>query len=560
MTQSEKRHSRILVIDDDQDVWKAYRLVLNPEGIDPDSSSAKISQLLGDSQAAEPETGFPLSFASQGQEGYQMVAEAKNKDPFAVAFVDIRMPPGWDGMETAVKIREIDPDIELVIVTAYSDRTMEEIVRAVGSPDKLLFLRKPFDPEEIRQMARALSSKWHLIRDREKQQQAQRLLEQQLMHAQKMETIGTLAGGIAHDFNNILSAIMGYTDLALMRTQENTPLQDDLHQVRKAADRAADLVRQILTFSRRQQTESHPLQVSLVVKEALKLLRASIPTTIDIRQEITTQATVLADPTQIHQLIMNLCTNAFHAMMDRGGILGVSLTEVFLSHAPVTANNIELSLGRYVKLMVSDTGNGMDAETMTKIFEPYFTTKEKGKGTGLGLAVVHGIVENHHGGIEVASEQGRGTTFTVYLPMANQEAVAPMAPVVTHRQRTGERVAVVDDESTIRELIGQFLVEAGYRVDIFVNGMDAWQSICRTPKAWDLLITDQTMPGMTGEQLAAMLLSIRPEMPIILCSGNSELLDTDQTRKMGISACLPKPIGRNGLLDLVAKTLIQHGR
>jgi len=561
MTQTQTPHSRILVIDDDQDVWKAYRLVLNPDELSPDSSSAKISQLLGDGETTERENGFSLSFACQGQEGYQLVAEAKEKDPIAVAFVDIRMPPGWDGMETAVKIRGIDPDIELVIVTAYSDRSMEEIVRAVGSPDKLLFLRKPFDPEELQQMARALSSKWHLSREREKQQHAQRLLEQQLMHAQKMETIGTLAGGIAHDFNNILSAIMGYTDLALMRTPENTPLQEDLRQVRKAADRAADLVRQILTFSRRQQTESHPLQVSLVVKEALKLLRASIPTTIDIRQEVTTQATVLADPTQIHQLIMNLCTNAFHAMGDRGGILGVSLTEVALSQSPITANKIALPPGRYVRLMVSDTGNGMDTETMAKIFEPYFTTKEKGKGTGLGLAVVHGIVENHHGGIEVTSEPRQGTTFTVYLPMANQEAAmaAPPAPVPSHRSQAGERVAVVDDESTIRELIGQFLLDAGYRVDIFVNGMDAWQTISRTPKAWDLLITDQTMPGMTGEQLAAMLLAVRPEMPIILCSGNNELLDNDQTRKMGISACLLKPIGRDGLLDLVGKTMTHRG-
>ncbi len=561
MTQTQTPHSRILVIDDDQDVWKAYRLVLNPDELSPDSSSAKISQLLGDGETTERENGFSLSFACQGQEGYQLVAEAKEKDPIAVAFVDIRMPPGWDGMETAVKIRGIDPDIELVIVTVYSDRSMEEIVRAVGSPDKLLFLRKPFDPEELQQMARALSSKWHLSREREKQQHAQRLLEQQLMHAQKMETIGTLAGGIAHDFNNILSAIMGYTDLALMRTPENTPLQEDLRQVRKAADRAADLVRQILTFSRRQQTESHPLQVSLVVKEALKLLRASIPTTIDIRQEVTTQATVLADPTQIHQLIMNLCTNAFHAMGDRGGILGVSLTEVALSQSPITANKIALPPGRYVRLMVSDTGNGMDTETMAKIFEPYFTTKEKGKGTGLGLAVVHGIVENHHGGIEVTSEPRQGTTFTVYLPMANQEAAmaAPPAPVPSHRSQAGERVAVVDDESTIRELIGQFLLDAGYRVDIFVNGMDAWQTISRTPKAWDLLITDQTMPGMTGEQLAAMLLAVRPEMPIILCSGNNELLDNDQTRKMGISACLLKPIGRDGLLDLVGKTMTHRG-
>jgi len=555
MTQPTRKPSRILVIDDDLDVWKAYRLVLSPDRLPPDSSSARISQLLDATLEDDTGSDFDLSFASQGQEGYQMVAESKGQTPFAMAFVDIRMPPGWDGMETAVNIRKLDPDIELVIVTAYSDRSMEEIVRAVGSPDKLLFLRKPFDPEELQQMARALTSKWHLVRDKEQQQIAQRLLEQQLMQAQKMETIGTLAGGIAHDFNNILSAIMGYTDLALMRVKESSPLLDDLRQVRKAADRAADLVRQILTFSRRQPTENHPLQISLVIKEALKLLRASIPSTIEIRQEIGTQATVLADPTQIHQLIMNLCTNAFHAMVEQGGVMEVRLTEVALGQETVMVNNSEMPPGRYVKLTVSDTGSGMDQETMTKIFEPYFTTKEKGKGTGLGLAVVHGIVESHHGGIAVVSDPGLGTTFTVYLPVANQEPETICKPELPPRTHTGERVVVVDDEVTIRDLLRQFLTEAGYRVDIFANGLEAWQAISRTPKSWDLLVTDQTMPGMTGEQLSAMLLAIRPEMPIILCSGYNELMNDEQSRKMGISACLQKPIGRDALLEAVGRIL-----
>ena len=289
MFQTTKQHSRILIIDDDQDIWRAYRMVLNPDELPPDSSSAKISQLLSNSQdeaTALNEPSFDLSFASQGLEGYQMVEAAMALEPFAMAFVDVRMPPGWGGMETAIKIRQLDPNIELVIVTAYSDHTMEEIVRAVGRSDKLLFLRKPIDPDEVRQIARCLTSKWQIARKEAEQQKAQQLLEDQLRQAQKMESLGTLAGGIAHDFNNILSAIMGYADLAKMRARGNPELLEDLAQLRKGADRAADLVRQILTFSRRQPNQNHPLQISIVVKEALKLLRASIPSTIDIRHRL----------------------------------------------------------------------------------------------------------------------------------------------------------------------------------------------------------------------------------------------------------------------------------
>ena len=555
MSKTARQQARILVIDDDQDIWKAYRLVLTTDELSSDSSSARIGRLLNDGQDQGDDPGFALSFASQGQDGYQMVAEGKEGEPFAMAFIDIRMPPGWDGMETAVKIRQLDPEIELVVVTAYSDRSMEEIVRAVGASDKLLFLRKPFDPDELKQIARCLTSKWRLSREEKEQRKARHHLVEQLQQAQKMESIGTLAGGIAHDFNNILSAIMGYADLALMRSQGNNELQDDLYQLRKAADRAADLVRQILTFSRRQKKEPHPLQISLVIKEALKLLRASIPSTIEIRQEVESQALVLADPTQVHQLIMNLCTNAYQSML-KSGVMGVTLTELTIDQggAAIT-NGCELPPGRYVRLAISDTGYGMDQETMSKIFEPYFTTKEQGKGTGLGLAVVHGIVEGHHGRITVASEPGRGTTFTVFLPVADTEVLPEPKAVPTLRSGAGERIMVVDDEGALCDLARQFLTKAGYRVDIFANAIEAWQALSRTPKAWDLLVTDQTMPGMTGEQLASKLGAIRPEMPMILCSGFNVPAHGAQAKKMGVSACLQKPIDRETLLSSVAKVL-----
>jgi signal transduction histidine kinase len=557
MTQAARLPTRILVIDDDRDIWKAYRLILSPDRPDPESSSARISQLLNegvDEQATDDTPCFDLSFASQGEEGYQIVKEAMMKlEPFAMAFIDVRMPPGWDGMETAIKIRQFDPQIELVIVTAYSDRSMEEIVQAVGASDKLLFLRKPFDPEELKQIARCMTSKWQIANLMEQQRQGRQLLEEQLRQAQKMESIGTLAGGIAHDFNNILSAIMGYTDLALMRINDQVKVSQDLGQIRKASSRAADLVRQILTFSRRGHREMHPVQISLVIKEALKLLRASIPTTIDIRTEINSEATVLADPTQIHQLIMNLCTNAFQAMMDRGGILGVSLTESEIGQNTIDSDN--LAPGRYVNISVSDTGIGMDQETKARIFEPYFTTKETGKGTGLGLAVVHGIVEGYHGRIAINSQPGCGTTFTVSLPVTTMQALPLPPSSLPLLSKSHEHVMVVDDEEPIRDLIRQLLTEAGYRADVFANGMDAWQAVSNTPKAWDLLITDQTMPGITGDQLASLVMAIRPEMPVILSSGYVPTMNADQAKKVGVSAYLQKPLDRESLLNAVAMAL-----
>ena len=384
----------------------------------------------------------------------------------------------------------------------------------------------------------------------------QHRLQEQVIRQQKFESLGTLAGGIAHDFNNILSAIMGFTDLALLRGAEETSgVRDDLAQIRKASTRATELVRQILTFSRKQHQETQPLQVSLIVKEALKLMRASIPATIEIRQEIVSQAVVLADPTHIHQVVMNLCTNAYQAMMEEGGVLTVSLRERVVE-APLFEGGAEIPPGGYVVLAVSDSGCGMSREVLSQIFEPYFTTKGKGKGTGLGLAVVHGIIQNHQGRITVVSEPGPGTTFAVYLPLVQQVEMAaveelPPPPVA----RAGERVMVVDDESSIRELACQFLRKAGYHAEAFASGLEAWQALAQRPNDWDLLLTDQTMPGMTGEQLADKALSLHPGLPIILCSGYMTAGDGSGSGRGTIF--LQKPIDRHVLLTAIAKAL--HG-
>jgi PAS domain S-box-containing protein len=345
-----------------------------------------------------------------------------------------------------------------------------------------------------------------------------RQLENQLRQAQKMEAIGTLAGGIAHDFNNILSAVGGYTELALLKLPEGSDLQGYLSNVKQAAGRASDLVRQILAFSRQSEHEKVPLQISNIVKEALQLLRASLPAMIDINKTIDNAPLfIMADPTQIHQIVMNLCTNAMHAMQDDGGTLTVSLDQVTLSSGDTRLER-HLSQGEYAKLTVADTGCGMDAQTLERIFDPYFTTKDKGKGTGLGLAVVHGIVESHGGTINVSSTPGQGTTFDVYFPVAEKKTLGREAPQADNPGGL-ERVLFVDDEPMLVDLGKAMLVKLGYQVTGMTDPLEALEVFQQNPGDYDIIITDLTMPGIAGDRLAEKLSTIRPEVPILLCSG-----------------------------------------
>jgi PAS domain S-box-containing protein len=343
-------------------------------------------------------------------------------------------------------------------------------------------------------------------------------LEGQLRQAQKMEAIGTLAGGIAHDFNNILSAVGGYTELALLKLPENSDIRSYLSHVKQAAERATDLVRQILAFSRQSEEKKVPLQISTIVNEALQLLRASLPATIEIRKALDKAPLfVMADPTQIHQIVMNLCTNAQHAMQDSGGMLDIRLDPVTLSSENAPSKS-HLAPGNYLKLTVADTGCGMDEPTLGRIFDPYFTTKEKGKGTGLGMAVVHGIVQSLEGAIEVTSAPGKGTTFNVYFPVVEEQAHRK-APSPAVNPGGIERVLFVDDEPMLVDLGKTMLAELGYHVTGMTNPHEALEAFRQTPGHYDLVITDLTMPGMTGDRLAEQLSAIRPGVPILLCSG-----------------------------------------
>jgi len=363
-------------------------------------------------------------------------------------------------------------------------------------------------------------------------------LESQLLQAQKMEAIGSLAGGIAHDFNNILSAIIGYTELSLL--SEGAPV-DYLQEALKAANRAKDLVKQILSFSRQTDEERIPVQVGMVVKEVAKFLRASIPATIDIHCQIDENAgSVLANSVELHQILMNLCTNAVHAIGSAAGRVGIRVRR-----AEITAGKRhafpDLEPGCYVELAVEDSGQGIRPETMERIFDPYFTTKEKGVGTGLGLAVVHGIVKKSNGTIRVASRLGQGSLFSIYLPQIELPLTAAPSPSAPLQGGSG-RILFVDDERMIADIGERILKRLGYEVVSQTSPTAALEVFKAEPRAFDLVISDQTMPGLTGDALAGELMRINPEIPVILCTGYSQLIDAQKAKEKGIHALVMKPI------------------
>jgi PAS domain S-box-containing protein len=386
-------------------------------------------------------------------------------------------------------------------------------------------------------------------------QKEQEHIEAQLQHAQRMEAIGTLAGGIAHDFNNILSAVIGYTEIALFHDLPDTsPVRTSLEQVLAAAERAKDLVKQILAFSRQAEEEHRPVLLAPLVKEGIKLLRATLPSTIKIRQSIGPHAgSVMADPIQIHQVLMNLTTNAYHAMREQGGVLEVRLERTTLSADQAAPH--DLGSGDYLALSVSDTGCGMSPDVVGRIFEPYFTTKEKGVGTGLGLAVVHGIVKSHGGTMTLASEPGKGSTFTVYLPLLEDTKGSKQAHTEESLPTGDERILFIDDEPALVDIGEQMLHRLGYRAVTTTSSTEALELFQNAPDEFDLVITDQTMPQMTGDELAKELMNLRPSMPIILCTGFSEKISEQEANAMGLRAFLTKPLVIPDLAKTIRKIL-----
>ena len=394
----------------------------------------------------------------------------------------------------------------------------------------------------------------HDITEQKQAEEEKKNLEYQLQQAQKMEAIGTLAGGIAHDFNNILSVIIGYTELILMSGDVAGEVRQNLKEIFSASKHARDMVKQILAFSRQNKQERKPIQVAHIVKEAIKMLRASLPATISIQQHIEKDTGVIeADPTQIHQVLMNLCTNAAHAIDEKDGVLAIHLGNIELDQK-AAADIPDLKTGSYLKLSVKDSGEGIHPDARQQIFNPYFTTKEKGKGTGLGLAVVQGIVKSNNGAVTVESEAGKGAAFHVYLPTINRKLTAD-DEIFTPLPMGFERILLVDDEQPLVEIGRQMLERLGYSVATRTSSIEALELFKADPGRFDLVITDIVMPNMAGDTLAKKIMDIRTDIPVVLCTGYSEKFTRRNASEMGIRSFLMKPLVMRDLATTVRQAL-----
>jgi PAS domain S-box-containing protein len=472
---------------------------------------------------------------------------------------------GFQSKEEALAISSVK---DLYYNAAHRHAFKEEIERKGFVKDyEIVYKRKDNEPiiaqvtaTLVRDKAGKIAAYRGIVRDITDKKR----LEQQLAQAQKMEAIGTLAGGIAHDFNNILGIILGYSELMLDEIPEENQLHLQALQIRTASERAAALVKQILAFSRQSKQERNPLKISLILKEALKLLRSTLPSLIEIRQDIRADSDiVLSDVTQVHQIIMNLGANAAHAMREKGGILQVTLDNVMIESAGASnpdekTSNLYKNLkpGPYLRLIVSDTGHGIPPDVAKRIFDPFFTTKDPGEGTGMGLAVVHGIVKSHGGDISVYSEQEKGTSFHVYLPQMQGKAGTETKPKRGKKMPGGsERILLVDDEAALTQMGKQMLENLGYNVVTEASGVEALEHFRSRPDGFHLVISDVTMPRMSGIQLAKEIKHINPDIPIILCSGYSSAITIEQIKAFGISDFIMKPIVKSELARKVRYVL-----
>jgi len=440
------------------------------------------------------------------------------------------------------KIRSLEQQVELL--NKEKRAILEANALESSELNRQLRDKKKQPDENIIQLEKAQAQ----LRESEEKYRAleveRKTLEKHLRHAQKMESIGTLTGGIAHDFNNILGIILGYAELVLLEAPNNDTLNKNVQQLIQAVDRAKKLVKQILTFSREGDDTPKPLDVNPIVKEVLEMLRSTLPTTINIQHYIQKEAlTLLGNPTEVHQILMNLCTNAAQAMQGKAGILRVELKEI---ESPSGLS--------YLGLTVSDTGDGIPPDILERVFDPYFTTKKPGEGTGLGLAVVHGIVKRYGGAIKIDTKPGKGTTVTVKIPLIDVE-LKPRE-VLLHDIPTGnETILLVDDEEALLGTFQKILEQMNYTVITVDNSPGALEIFRKTPSRFHLVICDMTMPQMTGIQLAGELLSLRPDIPIILCTGFSEFVDAKKAKAVGIKEFLMKPFSKRTLATTIRKVL-----
>lgn len=570
------RNHRILVIDDNAAIHDDFRKILCPATGDFDCVEAEFFSEPAPEQA---QVRFEIDSAFQGEAGVARVRDSLAEGrPYAMAFVDVRMPPGIDGVETVEQLWKISPGLQVVICTAYSDYSWEEMLARLGTSDRFLVLKKPFASVEALQLACALCEKWRLTdeawnrlaeterivaartmelrasNDRLKSEIEQReQAEAHLIRAQRLESIGTLASGIAHDLNNMLSPILMSAELIrLILPEEHLDL---VATIETSVERASKVVRQVLTFARGIEGKRVPLQPRKIVREIEKIVGETFPRMIHLDSRIPSDlALVEGDATQLHQVLINLCVNARDAMPD-GGTLRIEaddfeVDEQYASMVPGAR------VGRYVRLRVSDTGTGIHPQLLEKIFDPFFTTKPLGKGTGLGLSTVIGIVRSHEGFLDVQSEVGKGTSFEIFLPEAS-EGVSP----VDHEQAVagpagrGELILIVDDESAIRDVTQSVLIQNGYRTLVAADGVEAIRIFASQDGRIDAVFTDIMMPVVDGVALCRVLQKIDPGVRIVAATGCSELSRVDELHSLNVGHVLGKPFSTSSLLSALAETL-----
>jgi DNA-binding response OmpR family regulator len=469
-----------------------------------------------------------------------------------LVILDVMMPE-MTGFELLDAVDRNRCDTSFIIVTG--EASLDSAVKAIrkGASD---YLRKPFEPDElIIRVEKALKHR-QMNHDNMRIEAEKRQLQNQLRQSHKMEAIGTLAGGIAHDFNNVLSIILGNTELALSDLPADQPAHHNLKQILTASLRAREMIQQLLSFSRKEESGSKPIRLNGVITESLKLMRASLPSNITIERDIcAAECTAVADATQIHQVMLNLCTNAAHAMEPDGGFLTIRLEPVTLDGTAAAA--LGLVAGDYARMVIADTGHGIEKDIIDRIFDPYFTTKSTGKGTGMGLSVVHGIVKGYGGAIKAFSRPGRFTEFHLYLPVVDMAIEA--APAIFDQQQLPgghEHILIVDDEEMLVDMMRQVLEQLGYTVSAHADSAEALETFLSNPRAYDLLITDMTMPGMTGTSLAKAVKTVRADIPIILCTGFNERINRENTRALGIQTLIMKPVGMQQLAQTIREVLL----
>jgi PAS domain S-box-containing protein len=558
-------HRRILLIDDHPPLHDDYRKVFGLAAAAAPAFGTAEAALFGAAPAAKPRASFEIASAFQGEEGLAKVRAAQAAGrPYAVAFIDMRMPPGWDGLETTLRLWEVCPDLQVVICTAHSDYSWEEMFERLGESDRLVLLKKPFDHLEVLQLAHTLTEKWRLLQQTRAQtaELEQRVAgrtdeleaanarlqaevverartDEALRQAQKMEAVGQLAGGLAHDFNNVLSVICGYAGLLAIEEDLSEESRGAVREIEAAADRAASLTRRLLAVSRKQMMQMEVLDLNGVLAETGRLLRHVIREDIELRTELAGgPLAVRADRAMLEQVLLNLAVNARDAMPG-GGRLEICSSAFKLDEA-TAGRRSGARAGRFASFSVTDSGSGIPPEVRPRLFEPFFTTKEVGRGTGLGLASTYGIVQQHGGWIEVESEPGRGATFRICLPASEEPAANAGHEPVPPRGR--ETVLLVEDEAALRHTARLALQRFGYRVVTATSGRNALGVWLEHADEIDLLLTDMVMPdGLSGLELAARLQRERADLRVLLTSGYSRDLHDRSGGAADELHFLPKP-------------------